>query len=340
MDDGIESPEAVPAFAAGNAGRATAAVLLVVVASAVVGVAAGGNGLLVPPVAPAAGWMRFLRVAGAIAAIGGMLGLLIRGRKLIAEGDPDFDTTGSALAAAVTIMSVIALLAFLAPRIGFARNGGSGDPTAGRSGEVGEARPGLSTLPPMPGSANGAVGQGQRDRRSGTGGRLSRRVQPGEPGGAGTSAAATVLERVGNGILLVVLFLAAVVGFRILTGRRVEEDPYVLPGEDDEPPVAAVDAEAGLLASLGDVAYEGRDPREQITVAYRRLLYALAVAGAPREPHEAPHEYMLRALGPLGVRPEPMHRLTELYVLAQFSGHPITERHRARAVEALEAGLS
>ena len=39
-------------------------------------------------------------------------------------------------------------------------------------------------------------------------------------------------------------------------------------------------------------------------------------------------------------RPQPLHRLTELYVLAQFSGRPITEQHRAAAEDALKVSLA
>jgi hypothetical protein len=103
--------------------------------------------------------------------------------------------------------------------------------------------------------------------------------------------------------------------------------------------IAVADAAAGLEASLGEVACNGDDPRGQITAAFRSLLSALAAAGVPREPQEAPYEYMHRVLGPLGVRQEPMHRLTGLFVAAQFSAHPVTERHREAAADALEAGL-
>jgi hypothetical protein len=107
-----------------------------------------------------------------------------------------------------------------------------------------------------------------------------------------------------------------------------------------DPPIAAADAEAGLEASLDELSDYGGSARERITVAYRRLLAALAAAGAPRLPHEAPYEHLHRALGPLEVSPGPMHRLAELYVLAHFSEHPITEQHRAEAAAVLEHALT
>jgi hypothetical protein len=111
--------------------------------------------------------------------------------------------------------------------------------------------------------------------------------------------------------------------------------------DPDEPDlrVDAQDAEAGLTASLHAVTDTG-DPRERIVAAYIRLLEALDAAGAPRLAQEAPHEHLDRVLTPLGVRPEPVHRLADLFVLARFSDHPITEQHRTDAADALRLSLA
>jgi len=42
----------------------------------------------------------------------------------------------------------------------------------------------------------------------------------------------------------------------------------------------------------------------------------------------------------MGVQPEPLHQLTSLYVIAQFSQRPLFDRHRLAAVEALEVSLA
>jgi hypothetical protein len=41
----------------------------------------------------------------------------------------------------------------------------------------------------------------------------------------------------------------------------------------------------------------------------------------------------------MGVHPEPLHRLTGLYVIAQFSERAISDQHRMAAVRALEESL-
>ena len=122
----------------------------------------------------------------------------------------------------------------------------------------------------------------------------------------------------------------------VLIRRRGQAGAHLsdLPWGPDE-------AEAGLVASLAEVSGKGRDPRSQITAAYLSLLSALSEAGAPRQAHEAPHEHLRRTLGPLGVRAGPVHELpTGLYVMAQFSLRPVTDRHRAGAAQALEISLA
>jgi hypothetical protein len=132
------------------------------------------------------------------------------------------------------------------------------------------------------------------------------------------------------------LLIVAAVGFFLLLHRRKRGQCVIEP----ESLIDEEDAEAALLASLAEVLRDGGDPRKQVTAAYHRLLTALAEVGAPRQVQEAPHEHLYRTLGSLGVRPEPLHRLTGLYVIAQFSERPLSDRHRIAAVEALEVSLA
>jgi hypothetical protein len=313
--------------------RAGPVVLLVIAASAVVAVGTTGNGLF--EAASGAGGMRAVRMAGVCAAAIALWALLAQGRRLRSSGDLDTDHTGAALGSAALIMSVIALMAFFAPgRMSGGEEREARSMSEG-SGEGGDAGPRMGLLPPSAGTGAAGSGAGRsRTRDSGVGSDGRPDLTENDAGGAGGGGGG-IMGQAGNLLMLVLLFVAALLGFRMLTGRGVAEE-----GDGArEPPIAAADAAAGLAASLGEVAFDGDDPRGQITAAYRRLLSALAAAGVPREPQEAPYEYLYRVLGPLGVRAAPMHRLTGLYVAAQFSSHPMTEREREAAADALAEGL-
>ena len=313
-------------------GKRAAVLLLAVAASAVVALGAPGTGVMLPPAALDEGGARALRIAGVVAAVAGLFALRVQRRRLRSDRRHGPDPSGAGLRAAATIMAVLALLALLRPSVNI-----EGDAATAPTG-------GMAINPDAPGPApppstntpltDGFTTEEARDYRLGP---LVGPSQARPPGGetAEGEAAWSFPPRLGYGLLLVLLVAGAVVVARVIKGRsgdEVQEPPA-------EMPIAAADAEAGLLASLDDLAYEGGDPRRQVVAAYHRLLAALAAAGAPRQPPEAPHEHLDRALGPLGVRPEPMHRLTELYVRAQFSELATTERHRRATVEALEASL-
>ena len=86
--------------------------------------------------------------------------------------------------------------------------------------------------------------------------------------------------------------------------------------------------------SIEDVLSE-RDPRRAVIAAYVRMERELAAAGIPRAPHEAPFEYVDRALRALDVGEASLQRLTELYEQARFSTHEIDEAMRGAAIAAL-----
>ena len=312
-------------------------VMVVVVVSAVVAVTATGVGLLLPPLDLNEGGVRAVRIAGGAAAFAGLVVLLVQRNRLRPPGGRGPDATVAGLLAAATLMGILTLIALLAPALPAGLDSGGPGIVATEGSTIDpDAPPPPSPLPPSrtaPVTEGAAPGDDREEPQWQIGG-----------GGGGAGAVAgdgrsvrRILPQVANLLLLVLLLGAVIVGILALTGRRGGRRPEPTP--DDSPgPVA--DAEAGLEASLDALDRSGGDPREQITAAYGHLMAALARAGAPREPYEAPHEHLRRALGPLGVRAEPMHRLTGLYVAAQFSDRPITERHRAAAVDALEVSLA
>lgn len=319
-DPSAASPDSSP--------RLLLAVLGVVV---VVTVATTGPDLL-PPRVPLEGvWKWTVRIVGAAAAAAGIAGLLAQRRRLTAEGERRPDPAVRGLRTAATLMGVLAVVAILtrpappreaagpdapAPSMGWTDLGGGG----GReSGLPSRSRGGTSPI---------------------TGSRLDGGTLP-SVGPAvtmdGADPGRSPLRQMARSLtpLLIILLIAAL-AFRALMRRRGVRTtrPIAL----DEP-VAPEAATLGLDSSLACVARAEGAPRGQIAAAYHALLAALTAAGAPREPHEAPHEHLRRALAPLGVRVEPLHRLAALYVMAEFGPSPVTDRHRGEAARALEESL-
>jgi hypothetical protein len=91
-----------------------------------------------------------------------------------------------------------------------------------------------------------------------------------------------------------------------------------------------------LDESLDDLRSEP-DLRKAIIAAYARMEGALAVAGLPRHPAEAPAEYLARALLELETSARAVRRLTDLFEWAKFSQHEPEPRMRDEAVDALVA---
>jgi len=91
-----------------------------------------------------------------------------------------------------------------------------------------------------------------------------------------------------------------------------------------------------LDESLDDLRSEP-DVRRAIIAAYARMERALAAAGLPRRPSEAPFEYLSRALQSLHASAGAVARLTDLFERAKFSHHEPDESMRDEAIDALVA---
>jgi hypothetical protein len=91
-----------------------------------------------------------------------------------------------------------------------------------------------------------------------------------------------------------------------------------------------------LDESLEDLRNE-TDLRRAIIAAYARMERALAAAGIPRHPAEAPFEYIGRALHELDTSAGAAEQLTALFEWAKFSQHEPDPSMRDEAIEALEA---
>ena len=129
------------------------------------------------------------------------------------------------------------------------------------------------------------------------------------------------------GIVVALLAGTAVVLF---ASRRVKRAPRPFRLRREEAVSAALDESLDDLRSDPDL-------RRAIVAAYARMEHALARAGLPRRPAEAPFEYVERALGSLDTSAESVLRLTALFEWAKFSRHEPEPEMRDEAIAALVA---
>jgi hypothetical protein len=93
---------------------------------------------------------------------------------------------------------------------------------------------------------------------------------------------------------------------------------------------------AAIEQSIDDLRTDP-DLRRAIVAAYARMEQALARAGLPRHPAEAPFEYVDRALRSLETSTTAIERLTALFEWAKFSQHEPGPEMRDEAIDALVA---
>lgn len=327
---------------------------MVVAASAVAAIASAGGGLFGPAPDLHPDWMRIIRIgAGAAVVLGLVAMLLLRDRSgpavLRREGPP-----GGAMLKAAAIMAVVALITLMRPDGGTGSNDEDDGGLAGPGGTRMSADAPLSaSQPPPPPTSPMTRGLSEEGSVLEPDGSTAPPLlppppptpdQPDQPEPPSTLESPVdwsgLLRQAGIFLLALLALGLVVLTYLALSGRVGEWDDAAEGEAPDGAPTGAPEAEEGILASIEEISRPGGEPRALITAAYLRLLAALDDAGASRAPHEAPHEHLNRALGPLGVAPEPLHRLAALYVIAQFSEHPVTEGDRRQAAEALQASLA
>jgi len=108
-------------------------------------------------------------------------------------------------------------------------------------------------------------------------------------------------------------------------------------GEWEAEAELAVALDVVLKDTLEDLHGEV-DPRSAVIRTYARMEQTFAAYGVPRQPAEAPLEYLARVLDRLQVSSSAVERLTKLFARAKFSTHAIDAGMKAEAIEAL-AGL-
>lgn len=127
-------------------------------------------------------------------------------------------------------------------------------------------------------------------------------------------------------LLLLVLVLFCVLGafVAISNARRSRGGPEELAD--------------GVVGAV-DIAIEelelGGEPSEVVIAAYRNMESGLASGGLRRYDHEAPREYVERALAALQVDGRSIARLTNLFEEARFSAHSINPTMAREALAAL-----
>jgi len=298
-----------------------------VAGAAVLGTLVHGQWPLIRPVELTSTESWVLRGLGLLGVFVGFTALTARPRRRASSGGPGPGPARRSLGRTGLAMGLVTFLVFMA------------HPTDGPG--HGRVRSPFA-IPDQPSEEDGGGdplsgmrGDGLRGRGGGWGSG-SRPGQP-EPQEFTPVPQPGFFETVADSLWVKLVLFAAFVALTAVVFRRRRHRLY---GDFFGEPIGPREAEAGLEASLAEVITHGGSPRGQVTAAYHRLLSVLAQAGAPRRPEEAPHEHLSRTLGPLGIRPEPLHALADLYVLAQFSERPVDDGHRRSAAEALEASLA
>lgn len=158
-----------------------------------------------------------------------------------------------------------------------------------------------------------------------------------QPAPAVEEAAGPVVRSVvvGRNELLALLAVAALaIGTVIWTRRRLAAlNPD---GEEVSLAAALPPIIAGVTRRL---ERDGGDPRSAVIDAYASLEDALAELGRGRRRAETPAEHVERVLSGVAIERAPVIALAELYAVARFSDHPVTEGDRQRAATALGAVL-
>jgi hypothetical protein len=161
--------------------------------------------------------------------------------------------------------------------------------------------------------------------------RLRPPAPQGAPAGGDAGAASSGYEP--EFALWPVLAVAALAGIAVVAwwlgarGRRRAREPLgTTPAE----------ALADVLAETLDDLRAERDPRRAVIGAYARMERALAAAGLPRDPAEAPEEYLQRILSDVAVTGRAATRLTSLFAWARFSGHDVRPEMKDEAIDTLE----
>jgi hypothetical protein len=161
---------------------------------------------------------------------------------------------------------------------------------------------------------------------------------PGPPGGAGVTTSdtiAAVLGRAVAGLLVAVaaLLVLALLRFWWVTGEGRSIAVDAAPVLDLAALSVAVAADAPERAA----ALSSGTPAQGVIAAWTRLEGTLLEAGVPLPASRTSSETTFDVLRHFSVDPATLNTLADLYREARWSRHALTEKDRARAVEAYAA---
>lgn len=138
--------------------------------------------------------------------------------------------------------------------------------------------------------------------------------------------------------LLVVLVLVGWLAWSLLRNagpkrkaRLFVEPKQATPMSDDGGAAVIAAVEAGIV-ELSDT---DTDPRRAVIACWVRLERAAAAAGTPREPGDSPTDLVTRLLAGHQVTRPTLEGLAFVYREARYATHPVDERSRTGAIEAL-----
>lgn len=143
----------------------------------------------------------------------------------------------------------------------------------------------------------------------------------------------------GRTLLIGLIVLGAVALLASLFVWWARRQPGDEDDDDEDVPAPPVPDVARPIRATIDVMEREVDPRQAICEAYGVLLDQLADVGLRRRPEEAPAEHIGRCLRQTDLDEANVTGLLDLFVLARFSTHPVTEEHRQAAVRHLRNAM-
>lgn len=137
-------------------------------------------------------------------------------------------------------------------------------------------------------------------------------------------------------VLSIVLVAALLLWFVLRDTMRARGRPITTDeGDPAVPAVHAAEVAAALDAGLAELTDMDRDPRRAVIACWVRLEEAATAAGTPRQPSDAPGDYVLRLLSTQAVSRKVLDRFASVYRHARYGASPVDEAMRELAISSL-----